>query len=724
MLIIPLDSSALTLSAAGGKGANLGRLVRAGYAVPPGFIISTGAYRAYVASNGLASALCSALDDVVESDAASLDQASLAIRAAFSGGRLSEDLLAALREAYEDLLSALELAEGTLHSADTTRLAVRSSATTEDLPELSFAGLHDSYLNIVGWEVLLRAVVDCWSSLWTARAIGYRLRNGIPHEGAALAVVVQAMVPSDVSGVLFTANPLTGRLNESVVDASYGLGEALVSGRVEPDHFVVDSASGHVRDRRLGAKSTVARPGSDGTVELISEQNAGRQTLSEEQLAELVSVGASIQAEFGLPQDIEWAIADGTLYILQSRAVTSLYPVPQVSPDPLIVWFSFGAVQGVLGPLTPLGQQTIQHLVAGGASAFGVRLDPERMGLFQGAGERLWVRISDMLHHPIGNRMLGGVLRYVDPSVGRILASLAEEPAIGAGRGTFRFSTLRHVVRFALGVLVRMPGSALYPERAHHAFHEALEEYLASARSTAAVRMAATSDRYGRLASVVSYMRGEMARPLGYLLPRFVAAFGPSMAALNTLNRYAGESRELSLRVTRSLPGNVTSEMDLALWSTAESIRKDAQSLQALDAMPPDVLAGQYLERTLPAMAQAAIEGFMERYGMRGVSEIDIGRPRWRDEPAAVVSALKGYLQIDPALSPDGQYLHGAQVAHEAVEELADVARRQSLGWLKAKLVRAAARRVRALTGLRESPKFAMVRLLWVRAGGAAAGRS
>ncbi len=257
-LIFDLSSAAvLALSDAGGKGKNLALLARAGFPVPRGFIVATEAYRAYVAANDLQPAIDAALKHVTANDAGSLERASGEIRAAFSAGKVPGELASALRSAYADYNGA--------------PVAVRSSATAEDLPEFSFAGQQDTYLNVIGEEYLLAAVVDCWSSLWTARAIGYRLRNGISHADMALAVVVQEMVPSDVSGVLFTANPLTGQLGESVIDATFGLGEALVSGRVEPDHFVVDSASGHIAQRTVGAKriSTRARPG--GGVENIPE---------------------------------------------------------------------------------------------------------------------------------------------------------------------------------------------------------------------------------------------------------------------------------------------------------------------------------------------------------------------------------------------------------------------------------------------------------------------
>ncbi|HSJ90364.1 MAG TPA: PEP/pyruvate-binding domain-containing protein, partial [Anaerolineales bacterium] len=227
MYILPFNSPDITLEVAGGKGANLARLTRAGFQVPRGFIVSTQAYRAFVETNRWLPMIGPSVENVSAEDATALEKISAQIRAAFSVGVMPPEIESAIRSAYAEF--------------NNVPVAVRSSATAEDLPDLSFAGQQDTYLNIIGEEQVLKAVIQCWSSLWTARAIGYRLRNHIPQDQVALAVVVQEMISSEVSGVMFTANPLTGLRSETVIDATFGLGEALVSGQVEPDHYVVDT---------------------------------------------------------------------------------------------------------------------------------------------------------------------------------------------------------------------------------------------------------------------------------------------------------------------------------------------------------------------------------------------------------------------------------------------------------------------------------------------------
>ena len=234
---------------------------------------------------------------------------------------------------------------------------------------MSFAGQHDTFLNVQGENSLLAAVAACWSSLWTARAIAYRTRNNIDHLSVAIAVVVQKIVPSESSGVLFTANPLTGRRAETVIDAIVGLGEALVSGQIEPDHFVVESSSGKILQRYIGAKAK-AMHGKDGGGLTTETEHPQRPAIHDSQIRSLTETGQRVAAMFGSPQDIEWAYARGDLYLLQSRPITSLFPVPPDRGDEsLRVYISLGAIQGVQGPFTPIGQEMIRGLFAGLAPA-------------------------------------------------------------------------------------------------------------------------------------------------------------------------------------------------------------------------------------------------------------------------------------------------------------------------------------------------------------------
>jgi len=694
MITLPFTSSEATLETAGGKGTNLARLTRAGFAVPGGFIIPTDAYREFVNSNRWLPTIQSVVEHLSAEDASALERASTQIRVAFSAGKMPEETGSAIRVAYADF--------------ENKPVAVRSSATAEDLPDLSFAGQQDTYLNVVGMEQLLSAVINCWSSLWTARAIGYRIRNHISHEEAALAVIVQEMIQSEASGVLFTANPLSGLRSETVIDATLGLGEALVSGQVEPDHYVINVLDNRIVSKTLGEKKISTRGKTGGGVEVIEENAEAQQALSEEDILSIAAVGQQIQKEYNAPQDIEWALANGSFYILQSRGITSLFPVPEVSLDPLIVWFSFGAVQGLVGPMTPIGIDVGRHIFAGAGKMFGVPIKANDENVLVPAGERLWIRISDVVRHPVGSRIIGSALNFIEPSAGKILKSLTADSHLGAGTGKIKFSTLQHVSSFAIPIVGRFALNMLRPEKARAEIDARIESYLAR------LQIAAGKDRFERLMNVVVFMRERISSVFQFLLPRFIPVFGPSIASLNLLNEIAGDDRALALEVTRALPQNVTTEMDLALWKTATEIRADAESADLFRSSDAQTLARLYLSGTLPSAAQTVIAGFMEKYGMRGTGEIDFGQPRWREDPTPIMHTLQSYLNIDEASAPDALFAKGAQAASKAIESIAAKARKQSGGWFKEKMARGAARRVRLLMGARESPKFFAIRTMGI----------
>lgn len=311
MYIVRFDAENATLETCGGKGANLVRLTRVGFPVPRGFVIATQAYRDYVSANVIAEKIARALADAQIEKPDALESTSSQIRRAFMAGGMPPELAQEIVAAYHT-------------TTDEQPVAVRSSATAEDLPGLSFAGQQETFLNVIGDQALLDAVKKCWAGLWSARAIGYRVRNKISHLDAALAVVVQEMISSEASGVMFTANPLTGVRDEIVIEATLGLGEPLVSGQVDPDNYVVEVARKTITQKSLGAKSMVVRARAGGGT-VIQEQNAAHhQALPDAQIIELATLGKRVADEFGAPQDIEWAWAGGKWFLLQARPITTL----------------------------------------------------------------------------------------------------------------------------------------------------------------------------------------------------------------------------------------------------------------------------------------------------------------------------------------------------------------------------------------------------------------
>jgi pyruvate,water dikinase len=732
--IIPFQSETANLTAAGGKGANLGRLARAGFPVPEGFVISTRAYlefvRAYELEDQIQRLLAGArIEGAVErmgvaqptggeSDTTALETLSEQIRALFSQAEMPAEMWAHIAAAYREL--------------GEPPVAVRSSATAEDLPEMSFAGQQDTFLNVRGETALKQAVMACWSSLWTARAIGYRTRNGVAHTGVghtdvALAVVVQRMVASEASGVLFTANPLSGLRTETVIDATLGLGEALVSGQVEPDHYVVDPAAGVIKMKTLGAKALSIRPEVQGGTQTVPEDARDRQALPDEQIVELARLGARVAELYGTPQDIEWAWADGRLHLLQARPIPSLFPVPGGSRDRLRVYFSFGAVQGMLDPMTPLGRDVLKGIFAMGADLFGYRYTPETQPVLKDAGERLWIDITPILTNSFGRQVLPVSTGVIEPTIGQALKQIWEDPQLQPGRAGVSLAARRRLAGFFLPLAGNVFLNLLSPDRRRQVIlsngEKVLAEILAGIEATNAAEQQA--DIWSRLRFRATVLDEVAAKRLPGTLVLFVSGVASGMASLNLVNQLAKEAlkkdgeAELSgwldpvLEATRGLPYNPTTEMDLSLWAAARTIQTDPPSREVFARSTPDELVRRYRDGELPKVAQTALANFLARYGARGLAEIDAGRERWREDPRHVFEVLNSYLQIeDPERAPDVVFRRSAERAEAAIADLRAAIRRKPGGWFKAHLLGFAARRMRALMGLREAPKFFAIRIM------------
>ncbi len=699
MTLVRFFDEPSTLDEVGGKAVNLSRLSRAGFPVPQGFAVTTDAFRAAVHEHGLREQIDAALATADPDDPASVDEASRRIRRAFSGTPVPAAIATSVLDAYRKLGGG--------------PVAVRSSATAEDLPDLSFAGQQDTLLGVRDDDALLAAVVECWSSLWTARAITYRRRAGIPEEAAALAVAVQRMVEADTSGVMFTANPLTGHRGQMAIDATFGLGEALVSGLVEPDHVVADAATGRVIDRTLGAKAVVTSSLAGGGVETRDSDRSTESTLSDADVAALVDLGRRVQAEYGTPQDIEWAIAGGEVALLQSRAITSLFPVPSGPEE--AVYLSFGAVQGMLAPMTPLGCDAIRCVMAGGASVFGASLDPETNPWIGTAGERLWIRIDRALRNPLGSRVLPGLLKAVDPSARRIFLGLRDEGMLAPLPREVMRAVAPKLARFGRVAGRNLVRAVRDPNGVRAEFDEVTEAAVQRA-TRAFAETAAEPDPFRRVAARARTLRATLSDAFPTVVPYAGVVIAGPVLALRVLTRLSGATDEgdhgvspLVLEVTRALPHNVTTEMDLALWQVAQSVRDDPDSRTLVADLPPAELADRYARGELSPAVAAALDRFLAGYGMRGVGEIDLGRPRWSDDPTDVLATVQRYQDIPADQSPPAQFARGEQAAERAVERLV-----AETGGARGRLVGFLAGRIRVLAGGRELPKFTIIRMMGV----------
>src|SRR5262245_20983950 len=565
-----IDAGMLPL--VGGKAANLGELIHAKLPVPPGICVTTEAYRQVAASAAIDyDALDVAHTDELMRLAGQAREAMLAVP-------IPPTVAEAIIAAYEQLGSSIPV-------------AVRSSATAEDLPYASFAGQQDTYLHIIGPDAVLDAVRRCWASLWTDRAVVYRTTNGIDHRSARLAVVVQRMVDAEVAGVLFTANPVTGRRRQAVIDASPGLGEAVVSGAVNPDHFVVDTESRAIVERRLGDKRFEVRPLPDGGTKHVERvSGADRACVTDDQVRALVNLGDRVEAHYGAPQDTEWAIdADGSLWLTQARPITTLFPLPkeqrpEQKANDFRVYFCFSVAQGLYRPITPMGLAASRVLASAAARLMGIHVEDALAGppVFAEAGQRVFIDLTGVLRGRVGRTLMPRVLDVMEARSAVILRRLCEDPRLSVTQPS-PLPFVRRVLRIAFRY--RVPLQIFQALRRPDGARARIERIGKELASRLTLPSTAT------VAERIDFAQRVLETESISVAPTTMPAAAAGLAMLGVAGKLLGELVQTGdlQTVLRALPHNVTTEMDLMLWELAKVIKADERAAQALREQPaPD----------------------------------------------------------------------------------------------------------------------------------------
>jgi rifampicin phosphotransferase len=697
-LVLPLNTLDRTLlPLVGGKAANLGELIHAGFTVPTGFCVTTAAYA--LVSADLEFKLAE-LATIRNTEVAREAELAMAIRTTLLHTSLSKSIARPITEAYQ-----------ALESGEPVPVAVRSSATAEDLPSASFAGQQETYLNIVGSEAVLTAIQRCWVSLWTDRAVSYRRSLSIDPRTVRLAVVVQRMIEAEVAGVLFTANPLTGKRRQTVIEANPGLGEALVSGATNPDHFVVNTITGEIIERRRGDKQVVIRAAIGGGTQRVEQAEPGAEAcLSERQVSTLAKLGARVEAHYGGPQDIEWAIdTSGQIFLLQARPITTLFPLPADAPssgDALRVYLSFGIQQGTYRPFTPMGISATRLLASSmvmfaGFPPRSLLLGP---GFVTEAASRIFFDVTAALRSSFGRSLLSQAMAQAEVHAAEIFRQLIADPRLSLlpiPRWQFFRTVIRLLVRS--GMLWHLVRALFSPEAAH----TRLQRLVSTLHDAGKVE--ANDSALVRLTTAEQLLFEALPRLLSGASPVMVAGMVAFTLVSKLLGNLATEGECQML--LRGAPSNPTTEMNLALWTLAQQIQADPSKVHLVRDTPAARLAEDYRNGSLPALLQRVLASFLATYGHRSVAELDLGVPRWSEDPTYVLGILASYLQLrDPAQAPNVQFRHAAQEAEAMVTELTRRAR--SKNWLRRVLVGFCLSRARALSGLREMPRFCLTLLL------------
>jgi pyruvate,water dikinase len=654
-------------SLVGGKAAHLGALSRIdGIRVPAGCCITTQAFQLLLAQVPSIDDQLDALNRLKADDRERIAALSADVRHVIEAVAIPDDVRVTISEALTEL-------------GPHASYAVRSSATAEDLPTASFAGQQDTYLNVVA-SAVPDHVRQCWASLFTERAVTYRLRNGIDHRKVLMAVVVQRMVFPRAAGILFTADPISGNRKVASVEASFGLGEALVSGLVNADVYKV--RDDRIVAKTLGAKqlAIVASPlGGTRHQELEAAQRA-EQALSDGQIVELVQLGRRIEAHFGSPQDIEWCFDDAGFQFVQSRPITTLFPIPEPRDEGNHVYVSVGHQQMMTDPFKPLGLSFWQMTALAPMSE---------------AAGRLFVDVTKALASPASRDSMLTMFKKSDPLIGGALQTVVDRgdfipPPPEAGPGW------------------SMPGSGHPPLDADPSIPAEL-----IARSEASIAELRREVQSKSGLELLEFIRESIKhRKVAQVDPQSMRVIMAGMEAAWWLNDKLGEwlgEKNAADTLAQSVPNNVTSEMGLALLDVADAIRPYPEVVAFLEDVNDDRFLDELPKIAGGREARDAIHAWLDKYGMRAVGEIDITRPRWSERPSAIVPVLLSNIRNFEPGAARRRFEQGEREASNKEREVLARLRALPDGDEKATEVKRMIDRLRMFAGYREYPKYAMI---------------
>jgi len=657
----------------GGKGANLGELCAIpGVQVPAGFCVSTAVYQSLLQHHAPLQTLLDELDQLKITDRKRIAATSAEIRETIATITIPEDVKWDISD---------HVAKMGAHKA----FAIRSSATAEDLPDASFAGQQDSYLNITGINAILQHIRLCWASLYTERAVVYRMQHGFDHRKVQLAVVVQEMVFPEASGIVFTANPANANRRELCIDAGFGLGEALVGGLVNADHYRV--RDGVIIDKKIAAKQLAiyAAPAGGTTQQPLDETQQQEPALTDRQVLQLEQLGRKIEAHFGSPQDIEWCLAQGQWYIVQSRPITTLYPIPETDDAAPHVYVSVGHNQMMTDAMKPLGLSFFLLITR-------APMHP--------AGGRLFVDITQSLGTVSGRAALLSTVGKSDPLIKDALQTVMQRelvPLVHA-EGSTQPTKNKYVSVEDLKT----------PETVDPAI---VQELIASSQAAIAALQQDMQNESGMgwfesILADVQQLRAGMFDPRS--MSALMAGFNASAWVNEKMSEWLGEKNAADV-LSQSAPDNVTSEMGLALLDVSDAIRPYPEVIQYLQEGKNQSFEKVLMQLQGGKPALEAITGFLDRYGMRCVGEIDITRPRWSEKPSTLFPLILSNIQNFEAGEAGRKFEKGLQEALAQEQDLLTRLRQLPDGEQKAADTQRMIAQMRSFMGYREYPKYSIV---------------
>ncbi|MEK5397157.1 phosphoenolpyruvate synthase [Paenibacillus sp. FSL K6-2859] len=668
-----IDTTQLLL--VGGKGLNLGRLSTIeGIKVPEGFCVTTVGYQKAIEKNEKYHTLLDQLSMLNVNDREQIGEISRKIRQLLMEVEIPSDVVTAVTHYLSQL-------------GEEQAYAVRSSATAEDLPHASFAGQQDTYLNIIGREAIMQHISKCWASLFTDRAVIYRMQNGFNHRQVYLSVIVQKMVYPQASGILFTADPMTSNRKVLSINASFGLGEALVSGLVSADCYKVQEEE--IVDMMIATKNLAIyglKEGGTETLKIDLDQQKA-QTLTEQQILQLARIGREIEAYFGCPQDIEWCLERDTFYIVQSRPITTLFPIPEVNDQENHVYVSVGHQQMMTDPMKPLGL------------SFYLLITPAPM---RKAGGRLFVDVTHMLASPVSRENFINTLGKSDPLIKDAFMTLIEREYIKSLPDDRK---------------ERNPGNSS-KDSSSEGFQALIENDPAIVsdlikNSQTSIEELRQNIRTKSGADLFDFILEDLQELKKFLSdPQSTKVFMTAMNASSWINEkmyeWLGEKNAADT-LSQSVPNNITSEMGLALLDVADVIRPYPEIINYLQHVKDDNFLDELIKFDGGQATQDAIYAYLNKFGMRCAGEIDISRTRWSEKPITLVPMILSNIKNFGPNAGKRKFEQGRREALEKEQELLDRLKQLPDGELKAEETKRVISLIRNYIGYREYPKYGMI---------------
>ncbi|KAA6451961.1 phosphoenolpyruvate synthase [Bacillus swezeyi] len=665
----------------GGKGLNLGELSKIqGIQVPEGFCVTTVGYQKAIEQNETFQALLDQLTMLKVEDRDQIGKISRKIRQIIMEAEIPSNVVKAVAHYLSQF-------------GDEHAYAVRSSATAEDLPHASFAGQQDTYLNIIGKEAILQHISKCWASLFTDRAVIYRMHNGFDHRQVYLSVIVQRMVFPQASGILFTADPMTSNRKLLSIDDGFGLGEALVSGLVSADCYQVQE--GEIVDKRIATKKLAIYGRKQGGTETkqIDPDQQQTQTLTDGQILQLAHIGRQIEAYFGQPQDIEWCLAHDTFYIVQSRPITILFPIPEANDQENHVYVSVGHQQMMTAPMKPLGL------------SFYMLTTPAPM---RKAGGRLFVDVTPNLASPVSREILLDTLGQSDPLIKDALMTIIK-------RGDFIKSLPNDKKEQSSGKSNKGMSSADFQAQIEN--DPTIVSDLIKRSQTSIeelkhnIQTKSGSDLFDFILEDIQQLKKILFDPqsLGVIM----AAMDASLWINENMNKWLGE-KNVADTLSQSVPNNITSEMGLALLDVADVIRPYPEIIDYLQHVKDDNFLDELAKFDGGQETQDALYDYLSKYGMRCPGEIDMTKTRWSEKPTALIPVILSHIKNFEPNASNQKFEQGRRVALKKEQELLDRLKQLPFGEQKAKETKRMIDLIRNFSGFREYPKYGMVNRYFV----------